>query len=142
MREKGRSIELTVLVVDNPFEVSFIEDLFALGSAKEEGAAAEIVDLAGDTLGVVGDTGDEAIAEDGGLGAGDAEMVLDVGDGLLEVKRAEVVTDGNTLVEGLVRGEAEELSQIRLTEQDQGEQGGGVHGIVEQEAELVEDIGG
>ncbi len=68
-------------------------------------------------------------------------MVLDVSDGLLEVKEAEVVADGDALVEGLVGSETEELSQVGLTEQDQGEQGGRVHLFVEQEAELVKDIG-
>ena len=69
-------------------------------------------------------------------------MVLDVGDGLLEVKGAELVTDGDPLMEGLIGGEAEELGQVGLTKQDQGEQGGGVHLVVEEEAELVEDVGG
>lgn len=128
--------------MNDPFEVRFIEDLFGLGRAEQESAAADVVDLAGDALGVVRDASQETIAENLRLGAGDAEMMLDRGEGLLEVKGAEVIADGDALVEGLVRGEAEELSQIRLTEQDQGEQGGGVHVVIEQEAELVEDVGG
>ncbi len=142
MGEKVRSIKLTVLVVDDPFEVSFIEDLFVFGGAEQEGAAAEIVDLARDALGIVGEASNETIAEDGGLGAGDAQVMLDVGNGLLEVKGTEVVADGNPLVEGLIGSEAEELSQVRLTEQNQGQQRGRVHVVVEQEAELVKDVGG
>ena len=140
--ENRGSVELTVEVLDDPFKVSFIKDVFVFGGAEQEGTATEVVDLAGDALSVVGDGGNEAITEDGGLGASDAQVVLDVGNGLLEVKGAEVVADGDALVEGLVRGEAEELDQVRLAEQDQGEQGSGVHRVVEQEAELVEDIGG
>jgi len=128
--------------VDDPFKVGFIEDLFAFGHAEQEGVAAEVVDLAGDALGVVIDGGDETVAEELVGGAGDAEMMFDVSEGLLEVKGAEVVADGDALVEGLVRGEAEELGQVRLAEQNQGEQGGGVHVIVEEEAELVEDVWG
>jgi len=107
--------------VDNPFEVSFIEDLFVFGGAEQESTTAEIVDLAGDALGVVRNAGDEAIAEDGGLGAGDPELMFDVGDSLPEVKGAEVVADGDPLVEGLVRCKAKKLSQVGLAEQDQGQ---------------------
>lgn len=107
--------------MNDPFEVSFFEDFFAFSSAEQESAAAGVVNPTGDALGVVRDAGNETIAEDGGLGAGDAKMVLDVGDGLLEVKRAELVADSDALLEGLVRSEPEELSQIRLTEQDQGQ---------------------
>ncbi len=106
MRKKVGSVELTIKVVDDPFEVSFIEDLFAFGDAEEEGVAAEVVDLARDALGVIIDGSDETIAEELVLRAGNAEVVLDVGDGLLQVKGTELVTDGDALVEGLVRGEA------------------------------------
>ena len=112
---------MTVLVVDNPFEVRFIEDLFGLGSTEQESSAADVVNLARDALGVIRDAGQETVAEDLGLGAGDAEMMLDVGDGFLEVKGTEMVPDGDTLVESLVRRETEELGQVRLPEQDQGQ---------------------
>lgn len=102
--------------MDDPFEVGFIKDLFVFGGAEEEGAATEIVDLAGDALGVVVDGGEETVAEELVLGAGDAEVVLDVGDSLLEVKGTEVVANGDALMEGLVGGEAEEMGQVRLTE--------------------------
>ena len=126
--------------MDNPFEVSFIEDLFVFGGAEQESTTAEIVDLAGDALGVVRNAGDEAIAEDRGLGASDAKMMLDVSDSFLEIKGAEVVADGDPLMEGLVRCKAEELGQVGLTQQDQGQQRGGVHMVVEQEAELIKNV--
>ena len=127
--------------MDDSFEVSFIEDFFVFSSAQQESTATDIVDLAGDTLGVVIDAGDKAIAKDLVLRASDVQVVLDVGDGLLEVKGAKLVTDGDTLMESLIGGEAEELGQVGLTKQDQSEQGGGVHLVVEEEAELVEDVG-
>jgi hypothetical protein len=136
------SSKLTILVVDDPFEVSFIEDFFVFGDAEQESAATDIVDLAGDPLGVVVETGDKTLAEDLILRAGHTQLMFDVGDGLLKVKGTEMVTDGDPLMEGLVGGEAKELGQIGLTEQDQGEQGGGVHLVVEEKAELVEDVGG
>ena len=45
-------------------------------------------------------------------------------------------------MKGLVGSEAKELGQVGLAEQDQGKQGGGVHLVVEEKAELVEDVGG
>ena len=127
--------------MDDPFEVRFIEDLLVFRGAQQKRTATEIVDLAGDALGVVIDAGEKAIGKDGVLRAGHAEVVFDVGDGLLEVKGTEVVTDGNALKEGLIRGKTEKVGQVGLTEQDQGEQGGGVHLVVEEEAELVKDVG-
>jgi len=116
--------------------------LFVLRSAQEESTAANIVDLAGHSLGVIVDATDEAVAEDWVLAASDAEVVLDVTGGLLEVKGAEMVTDGDALVESLVGSEAQLVDQVGLTEQDEGERGGGVHLVVEQEAELVKDVRG
>ena len=109
------SSKLTILIIDDPFEVSFIEDFFVLGDAEQESAATDIVDLAGDPLGVVVKAGDKTLAEDLILRAGHTEMMFDVGDGLLKVKGAEVVTDGDPLMEGLVGSEAKELGQVGLT---------------------------
>ena len=133
---------MTVLIVDDPFEVSFIEDLFAFSSAQQQSTAAEIVDLTRDAFGVVIDAGDETIAKDLVLRASDPEMMFDVGDGLFKVKGVELVADGDALMKGLVRRETEEVGQVRLTEQDQGEQGGRVHLVVEQKAKLVENVRG
>jgi len=138
--EEVGSIKLTVLIVDDAFEVGFIEDLFVFSGAEQEGTATDVVDLAGDAFGVVIDTGEEAIAKDLVVRASDPQVVLDVGDGFQKIKGLELVADGDALLEGLIGGEAEEVGQVGLTEQDQGEQGGGVHLVVEQEAELVEDV--
>ena len=103
------SSKLTILIVDDPFEISFVEDFFVFSDAQQESAATNIVDLAGDPLGVIIDAGDKTIAKDLVLRGGNAQMMFDVGDGFLEVKGAELVADGNTLMERLVRGETEEL---------------------------------
>jgi hypothetical protein len=87
LREKRGSGELTVEVVDDPFEVGFIEDLFAFGDAEQEGVAAEVVDLAGDAFGVVIDGGEETVAEELVGGTGNTQVVFDVSDGLLQVRR-------------------------------------------------------
>jgi hypothetical protein len=111
-----------------------------LRSAQEESTAANIVDLAGHALGVIVDATDETVAKDLVLTTSDAEAVLDVTGGLLEVEGAEMITDSDALVESLVGSEAQLLGQVGLAEQDEGEQGGGVHLVVEQEAELVEEV--
>jgi hypothetical protein len=133
---------LPLKIKNDTFEVSLVENLFVLGSAQKKGAAANVVDLAGHSLGVIVDATDEAVAKDLVLAASDVEMVLDVTGGLFEVERAEMITDGDTLVESLVGSEAQLACQVRLAEQDEGERGGGVHLVVEQEAELVKDVRG
>ena len=87
------------------------------------------------------DPGDEAVAEELVLISGDVEVMLDVARRLLQIEGFEVEADGDALVEGLVGGEAEFVGQVRLTEQDQGDEGGRVHLAVEEEAQLVEQFG-
>ena len=139
-REEKTSPGLPLEIENDPFEIGLVEDLFVLGSAQEESAAANIVDLAGHSLGVIVDATDETVAKDLVLAASDAEMVLDVTGGLFEVEGAEMVTDGDALVESLIGSEAQLVGQVRLAEQDEGEQGSGIHLVVEQEAKLVEEL--
>ena len=54
-------MSLAIDVTNDALEVGFIEDLFALSSAKKESVAAEIVDSASDSFGVLEDTADKAI---------------------------------------------------------------------------------
>ncbi len=112
-------MELAIEITDDALEVGFIEDLFALGGAEEESAAAEIVDPASNTFGVVVDTTDKAITEYLGLGTGDTEMVFDVASGLFEIERGEVEADGDALIERLERRETEFVSEIGLTEENE-----------------------
>ena len=129
-------------IENDPFEIGLVEDLFLLRGAQEESAAANIVDLTGYSLGVIVDAADETVAKDLVLAASDAEMVLDVTGGLFEVEGAEMITDSNALVESLVGSEAQLVGQVRLTEEDEREQGGGIHLVIKQETELVEDVCG
>jgi hypothetical protein len=82
----------------------------------------------------------KAIGENRILTIGDAKMVFDVGGSLSEVEGFEMVADGDALVEGFVGGKAELVSQGGLAEEDESEQGSGIHFVVEQEAELVEQV--
>jgi hypothetical protein len=129
-------------VEDDALEVGLIEDGFLLGSTEEESGAAEVVDLASDALGVIVDGGEEGVGEERFVATGDAEMVLDVGGGLFEVEGFEVVTDGDALVEGFKGSEAEFVGQVGLAKEDESKGGSGIHIVVEQEAELIEEVRG
>lgn len=107
---------MTFEIEDDALEISLIEDLFVFGSAKQESGAAEIVDLAGDALGVVEESGDETVGEERLLSAGETEMMFDVSAGLLEIEGGEMITNGDALLEGLIGGKAEFMGQIGLTE--------------------------
>ena len=141
-RGKKTSPGLPLKIENDTFEIGLVEDLLVLRGAQKEGTAANIVDLAGHSLGVMVDATDETVAKDLVLATGDAEVVLDVTGGFLEVEGAEMVADGDALVESLVGSEAQLVGQVGLTEEDEGEQGGGIHLVVEQEAELVEELRG
>ena len=98
---------LDIKITDDALEVGLVEDGFFLGSTEKEGGAAEIVDPAGDALGVVVDEGEKAIGENRVVATGDVEMVLNVGGSLLEIEGFEVVADGDALAEGFKGSEAE-----------------------------------
>ena len=132
---------LDIKITDDALEVGLVEDLFALGDAEEKSAAAEIVDPAGDTFGMIVDATDKAVAKDLSLRPGDAEMVFDVASGLFEVEGMDVKTNGDALVERLEGRETELVGEIGLAEQDEGDEGSGIHIVIEQESELLEDVG-
>lgn len=68
------------------FEGGFVQDPLLLGATDEAGVEAQGVNLAGNALGVLMGVGDEAIAEDGPFGAGDAQVVFDVAGGLGQIE--------------------------------------------------------
>ena len=136
----GPSADVPIKIKKNTVEVRLVEDLFVLGGAEEEGTAADVVDLGSNSLGVVVDAADEAVAEDLGLGIGDAEVMLDVSGGLFEVEGTQMVADGDALVEGFEGGETEFVGEVGLAEEDEGEERSGVHIVVEEKTELVEEL--
>ena len=133
---------MTIEVKQNPLEVSFVKDFLVFGGAQEQGCSTEIVDVAGDAFGVIKEGGDKGVTEKLALKASDAEMMFDIGGGFFKIERPEVVTDGQALVKGPEGGKAQLVGQVGLTEQDQGQLGGGVEVVIEQKAELVKEIRG
>ena len=98
--------------------------------------------MAGNAFGVIKEGGDKGVAEELALKASDAEMMFDIGGGFFEIEGPEVITDGQTLVESAEGSKAQLVGQVGLTEQDQGQLGGGVEVVIEQKAELVKEVRG
>jgi len=80
------SANLAFEVEENAFEIVLVEDLLLLGSTQEQGIATDVVDLASHALGVVVGAAEETVTEKRSLVPGDAQVVLDVSGGLLQVE--------------------------------------------------------
>jgi hypothetical protein len=136
------SSKLTIKIEEDTLEVGFVEDLFVFSDAEEKSGAANIVDETGDTFGVVMEVGHKGIREELLGEAGQTKLVFDVSGGFGQVEGRQKIADGDALVEGLVGVESEFGSQIGLTKQDEGQEGIGIEIVVEEEAELVKEVGG
>ena len=98
-----------------------------------------MVDAARDPLGVFKDAGDGIVGEEGASReTGDLDVVADVADGLLEIEGREVIADGEALVEGLVDGKTQSGAEVRVTDEQQGGEGLGIHLGGEEETQLLE----
>ena len=69
-------------------------------------------------------------------------MVVDVGNGLRQIKRGKVVSGGQSLVKGFVNGEVQGMAETGLTDKKQCSERLAVHVGREKEAELLESEGG
>ena len=137
MRER-KPLPGSVELDDRSFGVGLIEDGFAVIHADQETIEADAVDLSGDPVTELVGGGDERIGERAAFHADDAQMMLDIGGRLFQCKRLEVAADVDALVEGFKALELEQIAQVGLAEEDEGERGGGIHIGVEPETELVE----
>lgn len=78
-----------------------VEVLLASGRAQKERAATDVADLAGHTLGVVVDTGNENITGEFALECGHAQVVLDVAGRLFQVEGFQAETTVDAVAERL-----------------------------------------
>ena len=107
---------------------------FFTGSHEERGGT-QAVNQARDALGVFVNTRQGIIGEKGtGLVIGELDMVADIGDGLGQIKRRQVVMGGNALVECFMRGQFQDAAQLWLAHQEQDAQGLAVHFSGEEQA--------
>ena len=73
--------------------------------------------------------------------AGQGEVVAQVAAGFLQGHAGHVVADGDALVEGGELAELEPAPQGGLADEQAGEDGGGVHGVVGEHAHGLKLIG-
>jgi hypothetical protein len=81
------------------------------------------------------------VIEDRLFCAGQFEVVSDIMPALLRAERGHMVSDGDTLVEGLHDGEVHDSFQIGLSGEDEDERVIGIHFEVGQEPELLQWTG-
>ena len=79
--------------------------------------------------------------EERDLGGGEAQALREIAGEFVARQRGHVVADDDALGERLVDGHGEPAPEFGLAEQEQTEPGLGIHLVVRQEAEILEDIG-
>ena len=109
----------------------------------QKGEMTDKINLAGNALGKTKNMVLGIIRENvGAFVPGDRELVLDVGQGCLQIEWAQMVAGGNALGKRLVNGKAQGVTQFRVANQQQRSQGLAVHLSREQQAELLKSLGG
>ena len=133
---------MAVDVSDGFANSAFVEDPFLVEHTGQEGGGTKEINLTGHTLGIVEDAAEGVVAEErAALETGNLDVVLNVGNAVLQVEGLEMVTDGQPLVEGLVTGQAQGVAQDGLADQEQGGQGMAVHLVRQEQAELFKGVG-
>ena len=126
-------------VGDRLADGGLVDDRFLGDGAGHQGGGADLVDAAGQALGVVKDARDRVVGKEGACReAGNLDVVADVADRLVQIERREMIADGETLVEGLVDGEPQGGAQGGVTDEQQSSERLGVHLGGEEETELFE----
>ena len=89
-----------------------IQDLLLIDAARDQGGGAQAVDLARNAATVFEDAFEGIITErrTGGK-PGDAQVVLDIIQGLFEIQGGELVRIGQALAEGLMDGQVQSLAE-------------------------------
>lgn len=116
--ENGDGHSVVVNIRDGLTDGAFIKDRFLVNQARHECGGADLVDAAGDALGVFENALQGIVGKEGAcLVPCDLRLVLDVADGFLQVEWAEVVAHRQALVEGLVNREMESATEIGMADQ-------------------------
>ena len=108
---------------------------------REQRVVGEQIDLARQPAGGLVDCFFGGGIEERDLGAGEAEAMREIAGELLAGERGHVIADDDALRERLVHGHGEAPTQFGLAEQEQAQARLGIHLIVGEQAEILEDIG-
>ena len=139
MARNPTCFSVVVNVRDSFANGAFIEDRFLVNQAGHESGRADLIDAAGNALGVLEDALQSIVGKERtGLVASDLGLVLDVADSLLQIEWAEVTAHGQALVEGLVNREMEGAAEIGMADQHHGGERLTVHFVTEEQAQLFE----
>jgi len=134
-KERSSLVQLGNRLADG----GLLQDLLLVNASGNQGRGTDPINLSGDAAGVLEDAFHGVIAERrAGQISGNAQMVLDIVEGFLEVERRELVGIGQALAEGFVDGEVQSLVETGRSHQEQRAQRSAVHVSGEQQAELLE----
>ena len=137
---RGRSV---VIELGNGLaDGGLVQDLFLVDQARHEGGGADLVDAAWQTLGEIENSRQGIIGEERtGVVTSGPDVMPDVAERLGQIERAEVIADGQALVEGFMDREVKRAMQRGMADQDDGGQGLAVHLVREQESQGFEQGG-
>ena len=116
-------------------------ELGARERRREQRVMGEQIDLAREAAGGLVDRFFGGGIEERDLGAGEAEAMREIAGELLAGERGHVIADDDALGERLVDRHGEAPPEFGLAEQEQAEARLGIHLIVGEQAEILEDIG-
>jgi hypothetical protein len=92
----------------------FFDELAAILGSDEQSGGAQAVGRAGYAFGIFVDASQGAIAdEQAAFVVGELDVAANVGNGLFEVERGQVIAGGDALEESFVRGQAKRLVRPR-----------------------------
>jgi hypothetical protein len=106
----------------------------------EEGMVGEEVDPSRQGVGGLEDGLDGGRLEEWELASGEAEAMLEVGSELFARDAADVCSHDDALSESVEGGHVEPSPQAWVADEDDAEAVLGVHGVVGQQAQVLEDV--
>jgi len=136
-------LAVLVKIGDGLADGGLFDHLVLFTGSHQESGNAQAVNQARDAFGILVNTRQGVIGKErSGLVFGQLDVVTDIGDGLSQVKRRQVVVGGDALVKGFMGGQAQDAAQLGLANQEQNAQGLAVHIGGEEQAQGFEDSHG
>jgi hypothetical protein len=127
---------LPVHVGEHTDDVGFFNHLKIPGGGIEQNLHADLVYHTRESLAGSKDTRKRTFGKYRLLCSAYGHVVPNIGACLLLAHAAQVVLHANALDGGLVLLQPEQLAKLRLTDENQGKERGGIHVVVEREAQF------